>query len=138
METVLLESIIKLKLKKLLQKTQKVCKLSQETQDECIKDIQEECIKELSTFIFPKINSEEDVAILVEETTNYCERYFTYYAILYLIKKNQYDRTQEEMLVYECMKELYYVHENHKVIIDYMTLLYFESTKKSNKILCKC
>lgn len=91
------------------------------------KKIQEECMKELSTFIFPKINSEEDVAILVEEMKNYCERYFTYYAILYLTKKNQYDRTQEEMLVYECMKELYNVQENHQVLIDYMALLCVKS-----------
>ena len=111
MKIVLLESIItkKLKLKKNSKK------------------IQEECMKELSTFIFPKINSEEDVAILVEEMKNYCERYFTYYAILYLTKKNQYDRTQEEMIDYECMKELYDVPENHEVLTDYMALLYFES-----------
>ena len=45
------------------------------------KKIQEECMKELSTFIFPK----EDIAILINETKNYCERYFTYYTILYLL-----------------------------------------------------
>ena len=114
----LLESIItkKLKLKKNL------------------KTIQEECMKELTTFIFPKINSDEDVAILIEEMKNYCERYFTFYTILYLTKKNQYDRTEEAMIVYECMKELYDVPENHNVLIDYMALLYFES----NKILYKC
>jgi hypothetical protein len=113
METVinLLESIItkKLKLKKISKK------------------IQEECMKELSTFIFPKINSDEDIAILIEEMKNYCERYFTYYAILYLTKKNQYNKTQEEMLVYKCMIKLYDVPENHQVLIDYMALLYFES-----------
>ena len=84
------------------------------------KKIQEKCIKELSTFIFPKINSEEDVAILIEEMKNYCERYFTYYTILYLEMKNQYDRTLEEMIVYECMKELYDIPENHDFIINYM------------------
>jgi hypothetical protein len=94
------------------------------------KKIQEECMKELLTFVFPKINSDEDVAILIEEMKNYCERYFTYYTILYLTKKNQYDRNQEEILVYECMKELYDVPENHEVLIDYMALLYFESNNK--------
>ena len=92
-----------------------------------LKKIQEECMKELSTFVFPKINSDEDVAILVEEMKNYCERYFTYYAILYLIKKNQYDRTEEAMIVHECMKELYDVPENHSVLIDYIVSLYVTS-----------
>ncbi len=92
------------------------------------KKIHNECMKELSTFIFPKINSEEDVAILIEEMKNYCERYFTYYAILYLTKKNQYDRTEEAMIVYECMKELYDVPENHIILIDYMALLLVNSS----------
>ena len=91
------------------------------------KKIQEECMKELSTFVFPKINSDEDVAILIEEMKNYCERYFTYYAILYLIEKNQYDRTEEAMIVHECMKELYDVPENHNVLIDYIVSLYVTS-----------
>ena len=47
----------------------------------------------------------------------------------YLTKKNQYDRIQEEMLVYECMKELYNVHENHEVLTDYMALLCVKSKK---------
>ena len=97
------------------------------------KTIQEECMKELSTFIFPKINSDEDVAILVEETKNYCERYFTFYAILYLTKKNQYDRTEEAMIVYECMKELYDVPENYNILTDYMALLYVKSKKNVKK-----
>ena len=75
----------------------------------------------------PKINSEEDIAILVKETKNYCERYFTYYTILYLEMENQYDKTQEEMLVYECMKELYDIPENHEVLTDYMALLCVKS-----------
>ena len=87
------------------------------------KKIQEECMQELSTFIFPKINSEEDIAILVKETKNYCERYFTYYTILYLEMKNQYDRTQEAIIVYECIKELYDIPENHQVLTDYMASL---------------
>ena len=119
METIinLLESIItkKLKLKKISKK------------------IQEECMKELSTFIFPKINSDEDVAILVEEMKNYCERYFTFYTILYLTKKNQYDRTEEAMIVYECMKELYDVPENYNILTDYMALLYVKSKKNVKK-----
>ena len=56
-------------------------------------------------------------------TKNYCERYFTYYTILYLEMENQYDRTQEEMLVYECMKELYDIPENHHFLINYMASL---------------
>ena len=92
-----------------------------------LKKIQKECMKELSTFVFHKINSDEDVAILIEEMKNYCERYFTYYVILYLTEKNQYDRTEEVMIVHECMKELYDVPENHNILIDYIVSLYVTS-----------
>ena len=93
-----------------------------------LKKFHNECMKELSTFIFPKINSKEDVAILIEEMKNYSERYFTYYAILYLTHKKKYDRAQEEMIVYECMKELYDIAENHQVLIDYMALILLNSS----------
>ena len=45
----------------------------------------------------------------------------------YLIKKNQYDRTEEAMIVHECMKELYDIPENHSVLIDYIVSLYVTS-----------
>jgi hypothetical protein len=92
------------------------------------KNFHNECMKELSTFIFPKVNSKEDVAILIEEMKNYSERYFTYYAILYLTYKKKYDRVQEEMIVYECIKELYDIHENHEILTDYMALLLVNSS----------
>ena len=90
-------------------------------------EIHNECIKELSTFVFPEKNNEENIKEYISELQyelkNYCERYFTYFTILYLEMKNQYDRTLEEMIVYECMKELYDIPENHDFIINYMASL---------------